>query len=125
MTSLKPYLIRSIYEWIVDNKLTPYLLVNADDPDTRLPTHLVEDGKIVLNIRPEAIQGLVLGNVDVEFDARFSGTPLHIVVPVAAVLAIYARENGKGMVFDREETDEETPASPKQPPAKPFLRVIK
>jgi stringent starvation protein B len=125
MTSLKPYLIRSIYEWIVDNNFTPYLLVNADEPGTRLPIQLVEDGKIVLNIRPAAIQGLVLGNADIEFNARFNGTPMHIVAPVSSVLAIYAKENGKGMVFDQDDADEEPSNSPKQVPSKPSLRVVK
>jgi stringent starvation protein B len=125
MTSLKPYLIRSIYEWITDNKLTPYLLVDAENANARLPQEFIEDNKIVLNIRPEAIQGLSLGNEDIQFSARFSGKPMHIVAPVAAVMAIYAKENGKGMVFDLDDNDgDETPPE-KQPPTKPTLRVIK
>jgi len=78
MTSLKPYLIRSIYEWIIDNNLTPHLLVDAEDTSAILPKEFIEDGKIVLNIRPEAIQGLSLGNQEIEFNARFSGKPMHI-----------------------------------------------
>lgn len=126
MTSLKPYLIRSIYEWIVDNSLTPHLLVNATDSGTILPEEFVEDGKIVLNIRPEAIQGLTLGNEVIEFNARFSGNPMHIVTPVSAVMAIYAKENGKGMIFDQDEPDD-TPPSPsdKKSAGKPQLRVVK
>ncbi|WP_031433960.1 ClpXP protease specificity-enhancing factor [Methylomarinum vadi] len=126
MTSLKPYLIRSIYEWIVDNSLTPHLLVNATDGGAILPEEFVEDGKIVLNIRPEAIQGLTLGNEVIEFNARFSGNPMHIVTPVSAVMAIYAKENGKGMIFDQDEPDD-TPPSPsdKKSPGKPQLRVVK
>jgi stringent starvation protein B len=125
MTSLKSYLIRAIYEWIVDNNLTPYLLVDAQNSAACLPQEFVEDNKIVLNIRPAAIQGLSLGNDTIEFNARFSGKPLHIVAPVVAVMAIYAKENGKGMVFDREEDDGDTTPPENRPPAKPILRVVK
>jgi stringent starvation protein B len=125
MTSLKPYLIRSVYEWIVDNNLTPYLLVDAENKAASLPEAFIEDNKIVLNIRPQAIQGLSLGNTDIQFSARFSGKPMHIVAPVAAVMAIYAKENGKGMVFDLEDNDgDETPPE-NQPPTKPVLRRVK
>ncbi len=125
MTSLKPYLIRSVYEWIVDNNLTPYLLVDAENKAASLPEAFIEDNKIVLNIRPQAIQGLSLGNTEIQFSARFSGKPMHIVAPVAAVMAIYAKENGKGMVFDLEDNDgDETPPE-NQPPAKPVLRRVK
>jgi stringent starvation protein B len=126
MTSLKPYLIRSIYEWIIDNDMTPHLLVDAEDSRAILPQDFIEDGKIVLNIRPAAIQGLSLGNEEIEFNARFSGKPMHIVTPVTAVLAIYAKENGKGMIFDQEEHDEDEPPPPaKKPAAKPNLRIVK
>jgi len=126
MTSLKPYLIRSIYEWIIDNDMTPHLLVDAEDTRAILPQDLIEDGKIVLNIRPAAIQGLSLGNEEIEFNARFSGKPMHIVTPVTAVLAIYAKENGKGMIFDQEEHDEDEPPPPaKKSTAKPNLRIVK
>ena len=114
MTSLKPYLIRSIYEWILDNSLTPHLLVDAEDSDAILPKDFIEEGKIVLNIRPEAIQGLTLGNEEIQFNARFSGKAMHIITPIKAVLAIYAKENGKGMIFDQDEQDDETP--PPSPP---------
>ncbi|MEQ1528483.1 MAG: ClpXP protease specificity-enhancing factor [Methylococcales bacterium] len=126
MTSLKPYLIRSIYEWIIDNNLTPHLLVDAEHNDAYLPQEFIEDGKIVLNIRPEAIQGLSLGNEEIEFNARFSGTPMHIKTSIAAVMAIYAKENGKGMIFDQEEMggDDEPPPE-KKAPSKPNLRVVK
>lgn len=126
MTSLKPYLIRSIYEWIIDNDLTPHLLVDAENTNAILPHEFIEDGKIVLNIRPAAIQGLSLGNEEIEFNARFSGKPMHIVTPVAAVLAIYAKENGKGMIFDQEDNDGDEPPPPvKKPAVKPNLRVVK
>ncbi len=128
MTPLKPYLIRSIYEWILDNDLTPHLLVDATHPDALLPDAFIEDGKIVLNIRPAAIQNLYLGDEDIEFNARFSGRPLHIRAPVSAVLAIYAKENGRGMVFDSQEMDEDdTPPPPptKKPSTRPQLRIVK
>lgn len=127
MTPLKPYLIRSIYEWIVDNNLTPHLLVNAEYPGVILPTDFIEDGRIVLNVRPEAIQGLVLGNDEIEFNARFGGKAMHISTPTGAILAIYAKENGKGMIFDPDEDGDETP--PPEPetktPQRPQLRVVK
>ncbi len=125
MTSLKPYLIRSIYEWIIDNSLTPHLLVDAENTNAILPTEFIEDGKIVLNIRPEAIQGLSLGNEEIEFNARFSGKPMHIVTPITAVLAIYAKENGKGMIFDQEDNDGDEPPPVKKPTPKPNLRIVK
>ena len=124
MTSLKPYLIRSIYEWILDNELTPHLLVDAEAADAILPLEFVEDGKIVLNVRPEAIQGLTMGNEEIEFNARFSGKPMHILVPVKGVMAIYARENGKGMIFDQEDNEGDEPP-PEKTPARPRLRVVK
>lgn len=125
MTSLKPYLIRSIYEWIIDNSLTPHLLVNASNQDAVLPEDFVEDGKIVLNIRPQAIEALTLGNERIEFNARFAGKPMHIVTPVTAVLAIYARENGKGMIFDQDDNGDDTSPPDKTEPSKPQLRVVK
>jgi stringent starvation protein B len=127
MTSLKPYLIRSIYEWIVDNDLTPHLLVDAENTNAILPLEFIEDGKIVLNIKPQAIQGLSLGNDVIEFNARFSGKPMHIVTPITAIMGIYARENGKGMIFDREDDDngDEPPPEKKPVATKPHLRIVK
>lgn len=128
MTSLKPYLIRAIYEWIVDNSLTPHLLVSTDNTDTIVPEAFIEDEKIVLNIRPEAVQGLSMGNEFIEFNARFGGKPMHITVPVPAVLAIYGKENGKGMVFDLEnenDTDPTLPPKDNAPIKPPQLRIVK
>jgi stringent starvation protein B len=126
MTPIKPYLIRSIYEWIIDNQLTPHLLVDAENSNSVLPESYIEDGKIVLNMRPEAIQNLTLGNEEIQFNARFSGNPMHIVAPTSAVLAIYAKENGKGMVFDPEEQNDNDPPTPtKNKYEKPQLRVVK
>ncbi len=125
MTPLKPYLVRSIYEWIIDNNLTPHLLVDAENSNAILPEEYIENGKIVLNMRPEAIQGLTLGNEEIQFNARFSGTPTHIVTPLSAVLAIYAKENGKGMVFDPEEQNENDTPPPPETPTRPHLTVVK
>ncbi len=124
MTSLKPYLLRSIYEWIIDNNLTPHLLVDASHPHAVLPEDYIDDGKIVLNMRPEAIQSLSLGNTTVEFNTRFNGQSMHIIAPVPAVLAIYAKENGKGMVFDQEDEDDSEPPPENKPP-RSHLRVVK
>ncbi len=124
MTSLKPYLIRAIYDWIINNQLTPHLLVDASHPDAALPKDYIEDGRIVLNIRQEAIQNLSLGNTIIEFNALFNGQPTLIQAPVSAVMAIYAKENGKGMVFDDEE--EETPPPENEDNiSRPHLRVVK
>lgn len=128
MTSLKPYLLRAVYDWIVDNNLTPYLLVDAEQENTVLPRQFVEDGKIILNIRPQAVEALSLGNNTVEFNARFSGKAMHIIAPLSSIMAIYAKENGKGMVFnpDDEDMDNTPPPDPTPPkPSKPQLRVVK
>ncbi|MDQ7091426.1 MAG: ClpXP protease specificity-enhancing factor [Methylococcales bacterium] len=127
MTPLKPYLIRGLYDWILDNEMTPYLLVNAEHPDARLPEEFIENNQIVLNIRPAAIQNLSLGDDDIEFHARFSGQPMHVVAPVSAILAIYAQENGQGMVFEpSDEPDDDSFSEDKKPSVKrPQLRIVK
>lgn len=134
MTPLKPYLIRAVYDWIVDNNLTPYLLVNAEARNVVAPMHYVEDGRLVLNLRPQAVQGLALGDRQIEFNARFGGSPMHVKIPMPAVLAIYARENGQGMVFDAAEDEDETPPPEgTEPPSgerkpsrqKPHLKLVK
>ena len=99
MTSSRPYLIRAIYQWIVDSDLTPYLLVDAAQEGVSVPAEFVENNKIILNISPSAAQGLVLANEQVSFSARFAGKAREIVLPVGAILAIYAKENGQGMMF--------------------------
>lgn len=111
MTSNKPYLIRAIYDWIVDNEQTPYLLVNADYPGVQVPQEHVQNGKIVLNISPRACRGLHLENDRIVFTARFSGLSVQIFVVPSAVLAIYAKENGRGMEFGPEYGDEPPPKS--------------
>jgi stringent starvation protein B len=99
LPSSKPYLIRAIYEWCNDNGFAPYLAVSVD-ATTKVPRAFVKDGEIVLNIGPEATQGLVMGNEEIRFQARFNGAAQAISVPVERVLAIYARENGQGMAFE-------------------------
>ncbi len=129
MTPSRPYLIRALYDWIVDNGMTPYVLVNAEDEQVVVPRQFVEGGKIVLNINPSAVQNLELGNGYVEMDARFSGAPMHVSVPVMSVLAIYARENGKGMVFTEEDDGGDEPPPDNTPDdegsKRPALRVVK
>lgn len=130
MTSSRPYLVRALYDWITDNGMTPYLLVDAEKPDVVVPRQFVENGKIVLNIGATAVQNLLLGNRLIELDARFSGTPMHVVVPVPAILAIYARENGKGMVFNEADHggDEPPPTGGDDDTGRqtrPRLRVVK
>ena len=103
MTSSRPYLIRAIRDWIQDNGLTPYVLVQATLPGTRVPEAYVENGRIVLNLSERAIAGFSLDDQWLSFDARFNGRNQSVHVPVEAVLAIYARENGEGMVFESPE----------------------
>jgi len=102
MTSSRPYLVRAMYQWICDNGLTPYLLVDATVADCIVPVEHIQDGKIILNILPVAVNGLVLGDEAVTFSARFSGKSESIYIPIDAVLAVYARENGQGMMFTEE-----------------------
>ena len=129
MTSSQPYLIRAIYDWIIDNGLTPYILVNAENEYAMVPREYVENGKIVLNINPDAINDLQLGNDYIMFSARFSGKSMEVSVPVASVLAIYARENGQGMMFDEDNATPppEPPSSPEKPSksGKPDLKIVK
>lgn len=103
MNSTRPYLIRAFYEWIVDSDCTPHIVVNAELKDVTVPRDFVEGGQIVLNIAMPAVQDLALNNEAVSFKARFSGVPHDIYIPVSAVMAIYARENGRGMVFSEDD----------------------
>jgi len=130
MTPSRPYFIRAVYEWILDNQLTPYLLVNASYPLVQVPNEFVSEGKIILNLTPSAIRNLHMGNDEVEFSARFGGKARSLHVPVGSILAIYAKENGKGMFFDEDEipppdgTGGEDDA-PTKPAGKPSLKVVK
>lgn len=103
MTSNKPYLLRSFYDWIVDNQLTPYILVDANYPNLQIPKEHVSQGRIVLNISPTATRGLVLENDRIVFTARFSGETQQVFVSPESVLEIYAKENGRGIAFAPEE----------------------
>lgn len=98
----RPYLLRAFYEWLLDNQLTPHLVVDVTMPGVRVPLEYARDGQIVLNIAPRAVGNLELANDEVRFNARFGGIPRQVAVPLAAVLAIYARENGAGTMFEPE-----------------------
>ncbi|OCG12329.1 ClpXP protease specificity-enhancing factor [Gilliamella apicola] len=131
MTPRRPYLFRAFYDWILDNDLTPYIVVNTSVYGVLVPQEFVQNNQIVLNIAPQSVGQYVSNNEQIEFNARFSGVPQHIVVPMAAVEAIYARENGVGMGFEDEpqyqRLQEKQNNQPETPPAKktnPF-RVVK
>ena len=145
LTPSRPYLLRAFYEWLLDNELTPHLLVNAGLPHTLVPQQYVKDGQIVLNIAPQAVVGLQMDNDAVSFSARFGGSPFQVYVPMAAVVSVQARENGAGTFFPPEPAYEEwlatletseggehtaiEPEPEDDPPApkkgKPNLRVVK
>lgn len=109
MLPQKPYLVRAYYEWIVDSNCTPYLLVDATVQGAELPQEYVEDGEIVLDISAKAVTQLNISNHKVEFQATFGGIPKSIVAPMRAILAVYANENGRGMVFNLEEDGDDDP----------------
>ncbi len=127
MTSNKPYFIRALFDWIVENNLTPYLLVDATHPDVEVPQEFVNGGRIILNIDPKACRGLHLDNDRIIFTAKFSGQTSQISLSPGAVLAVYAKENGRGMEF---EVEYETVPPQKQPAlqtkskVKPFLKLV-
>jgi len=125
MTTSRPYLLRAIHEWILDNDLTPYLLVDIESEGVDVPRQHGQNGKIVLNVSPQAVEGLMMGNDAISFRARFGGIATEVYVPMEAVLAIYAKENGRGMVFSDDE-DEPSPddTTPKQT-RRPNLKVVK
>lgn len=132
MTPSRPYLLRALHEWIVDNGLTPHILVDAATEGARLPLEYAENGKIVFNVSPRAVKFLQMRNDAVEFEARFGGAPMHVLVPIAGVLAVYARENGKGMVFSEEDGGGDQPPPSGGPDGgdekkskRPALRVVK
>jgi stringent starvation protein B len=128
-TSTKPYLLRAVYEWCVDNGYTPQISVTVD-ARTRVPVEHVRDGEIVINIGPLAANRLKMGNDILECQTRFSGVAKDLVIPVAAITAIYARETGQGMQFEPENAAalETAAADPKDPPkrgGKPALKRVK
>ena len=128
MTSSKPYLVRALYEWILDNDSTPYILVDTSSDQVLIPPGIANDGKVVLNLAPQAIEGLEMTNEHVSFSARFNGVAEDIYCPINSLMAIYARENGEGMMFPAEEA--ESDPDPDRPiddekPKGPTLKVIK
>lgn len=142
MTSSRPYLLRALYEWILENSCTPYILVNAYGAEVMVPQEYVKDGQIILNISPSAVHDLLMSNDAIEFNGRFAGIPTPVYVPVAAVMGIYARENGQGMVFESEQPapppsspptvpvapagkDTDKPAGKGRARQRPSLRVVK
>lgn len=131
MTPSRPYIMRALYEWIADNECTPYMLVDARIKDVMVPQQFVKDGQIVLNISPGAVVDLNIANEAVSFNGRFGGVASDIYVPVSAVIGIYARENGQGMVFDADDDSggdtppDNGPPSPHRPEGRPSLKVVK
>ena len=99
MTSNRPYLLRAVHEWICDNGLTPYIVVDAGKPGVQVPPQAISEGRVVLNLAPRAVAHLEIGNEAITFMARFGGVSHAVSVPIAAVQAIYARENGQGMLL--------------------------
>lgn len=138
MTPSRPYLMRGLYEWILDNDSTPYVLVDANIMGVQVPMEFVNDGQIVLNVSPSAVRDLLINNDALSFNARFAGVPQNVYVPIVAVLAIYAKESGEGMVFGNEAgaPDPNDPEPPKPTktkdevkdnvkPFRPSLTVVK
>ena len=135
--SRRPYLIRAIHAWALDNGYTPHLLVAADYPGVSVPKAFVKEGRIALDLSPMAVRELNLENEPIFFSARFGGSPFDIVVPSGAVLAIYARENGDGILFGEPEPidpeaptvrppgEDEPPPEAPRPSGRPKLRVVK
>jgi len=135
MNSSRPYLVRALYEWIVDNACTPHMLGNSDYPKVQVPAGFASAGQIVLNVSPTAVRQLHMDNEAVSFEGRFGGVPHTLYVPIPAILGVYARENGQGMVFDLEEPlggddevepDDDGPQpEPPRPTGRPSLKVVK
>jgi stringent starvation protein B len=132
MTPSRPYLVRALNEWIVSNEMTPYLVVDAGVQGVCVPEDYVTNGQIILNVSPGAVSDLLIADDAIEFSARFGGVPMQVYVPVVAVMAIYAKENGQGMVFGAEPGAPEPPSSddpgtkgaaPSAP--KPSLKIVK
>ena len=125
MTSNRPYLLRALYDWITDNGLTPHVLVDAEFAGVDVPDHAIQQGKVVLNIATGATENLQLENETIFFKARFSGKPYQITVPMGAVIAIYARENGQGMMFAQDDSPPPPVDGSDDPPTRSHLKVVK
>ena len=117
--------MRALYEWITDNEMTPHVLVDAEVEDVDVPEHAIAKGKIVLNISTGATEHLQLENETIFFHARFSGKPYKITVPMDAVIAIYARENGQGMMFAQDDSPTPPVDGSDDPPSRSHLKVVK
>lgn len=125
MTSTRPYLIRAMLEWILDNGMTPHLLVDTSDETVAVPRQYEQEGKIVLNISPTATQDLDINHECVSFNARFDGEPTSVFIPIHFVLAIYTRENGQGMMFG-DDNEVTPPPDPNDPSSKrSHLKIVK
>jgi len=128
VTSSRPYIMRALYEWIVDNDCTPYVLVDASNDTVIVPRQFVKDDQIVLNISPDAVVDLAITNQAVAFNGRFGGVATDVYVPISAVVGIYARENGQGMVFEPEENvdpPDDTPPDGGRKERRPALKIVK
>jgi stringent starvation protein B len=126
----RPYLLRAIYDWVVDSGLTPYVLVDATAPGVAVPVDHVKDGKIVLNVGPSAVGAFILNDVGLRCDCRFGGRSFAVYLPMHSIQAVYAKESGEGMVFEAEDFPESSSDDdPKDPPPKPpgggHLKVVK
>ncbi|TXJ06121.1 MAG: ClpXP protease specificity-enhancing factor [Acinetobacter sp.] len=134
LSPTRPYLARAIYEWICDNQLTPYLLVDATQANVHVPPQHIKDGQIVLNITPHAVHKFQIEHTAIHFNARFGGVAQDIYVPMSAVMGIYSRENGQGLFFDPQEYEHytmpsedalaETQAAQTDTKKKPTLRIL-
>ncbi len=132
LSPTRPYLARAIYDWIYDNQLTPYIVVNAKRKNTFVPQQFVKDGQIVLNIAAHAVHQFTMNNDAIAFSARFGGVSQDIYIPYAALIGIYARENGQGLFFDESEYPEDdaeteqtvSVATEELPKKKPSLRIV-
>ncbi|NOQ80905.1 MAG: ClpXP protease specificity-enhancing factor [Methylophaga sp.] len=127
MTPQKPYLIRAIYDWLLDNNQTPYLLVNAALDGVQVPLEFINDGKIVLNIDPSAVRNYHADNDWISFSARFSGKAMELFIPINSIQSIYGKENNQGMFFPDEDNLPEPPkpSSPAKKTKRPGLSIVK
>jgi stringent starvation protein B len=125
----RPYLLRAMHEWISDCGNTPHVIVDAETEGIEVPRAHIKDGKIVLNLSMSATHSLKMGADEVQFDARFAGVNHHVRFPVSAVLGIYARETGEGMVFSEQDLGPEPPSRPTNADEgvsrRPQLKVVK
>lgn len=124
--STRPYLIRAIYEWCVDSALTPYLAVKVNE-QTEVPPAYVKDGEIVLSLSTSAVRNLELGNEYITCSGRFGGASFNLIVPVGAVIGVFAKENGQGLMFQAEEAPNPPPTETVDKPAaqRPVLKIVK